>query len=374
MKTTIERRALLTVLSHAQPIVERRNTIPILSNVLLEAAEDSVSVTATDLDIQTIEPVTAVVSEPGRITVPAHTMFDIVRKMPEGPISLSTENDRMTLVGGRARFSLPTLGADEFPQIQAGEMPITFSIPAATLSDMIRATRQSMSTEETRYYLQGIYLHLRRSSEDGWRLAATSTDGHRLSLSTTVAPEGTEALQGDALGVIVHRKCVIEISKIIDQVDGDVVISMSKTKIRFEMGRMTYISKLIDGTFPDYNRVIPTQNDLIVRIDADELAEGIDRVSTIASEKTRAVKVTIDRNRMTLSVNSPENGLATEELEIEYDGRPIEIGFNSRYFLDALDLMKGKRVELAMNDAAAPVVIRAEGEKEDLGVLMPMRV
>jgi DNA polymerase-3 subunit beta len=373
MKTTIERGALLRTLAHAQSVVERRNTIPILSNVLLDASGDSLMVMATDLDLEVNEPVAARVDQPGRITVPAHTFFDILRKVPDGDVSLSAEGGRMAIVAGRARFSLPTLPAEEFPHISVGDMPINFSVPAKTLSSMIDATRSAMSTEETRYYLQGIYLHARRTDDGEWRLAATSTDGHRLSLSTAISPQGTEGMQDDK-GVIVPRKCVLEINKIVDQIDGDVEISMSKTKIRFTMGRMTYVSKLVDGTFPDYDRVIPRNNESIVKVDADALAESIDRVSTIATEKTRAVKVAIDRNRLTLSVNSPENGLATEEIEVDYEGKPLEIGFNSRYFLDVLSLLRGAQIELAINDAAAPVVIRRQGEKEDLAVLMPMRV
>lgn len=371
MKTTIERAALLRTLAHAQSVVERRNTIPILSNVLLDASGDSLVVTATDLDLEVNEPVEARVEKPGRVTVPAHTFFDILRKVPDGPVSLSAENGRMSLVAGRARFSLPTLPAEEFPHISLGELPINFTVSAKTLKNMIDATRSAMSTEETRYYLQGIFLHARRTDGGEWRLAATSTDGHRLSLSTTIAPEGMEE---DDKGVIVPRKCVLEIAKIVDQIDGDVEISMSKTKIRFQMGRMTYVSKLVDGTFPDYDRVIPRDNQAIVRVDADILAESIDRVSTIATEKTRAVKVAIERNKLTLSVNSPENGLATEEVEVEYDGSPLEIGFNSRYFLDVLGLLRGAQIELALKDAAAPAIIRRQGEKEDLAVLMPMRV
>lgn len=374
MKTTIERSALLNVLSHAQPIVERRNTIPILSNVLLEADEDMLHVTATDLDMLTNESVAASVERPGKVTVPAHTLFDIIRKMPEGPVSLTAETGRMTVVAGRSRFSLPTLPAEEFPHISTGDLPISFSIPASTLSDMIRATRHAISTEETRYYLQGIFLHARGNDRSGWRLAATSTDGHRLALATTDDPEGASALHDIARGVIVPRKCVLEIARMVDQVDGEVQIAMSGSKIRFELGRMTYVSKLIDGTFPDYQRIIPTDNDSVVLVDAEELAKGIDRVSTIATEKTRAVKVSVERNRLTLSVNSPDNGLATEEIEIEYGGKPIEIGFNSRYFLDALNLIKGGRVELAMKDAAAPVIMRKEGDAHNIGIIMPMRV
>ena len=371
MKTTIERGALLRALGHAQSIVERRNTIPILSNILLDASDDSLTVMATDLDIETREPVQARVDRAGRITVPGHTLFDIVRKMPPGDITLESAEGRMSVVAGRARFSVPTLPAEDFPIIAVGALPTSFTVPIDVLADMLGATRFAMSTEETRYYLNGILLHVRQGADGEPRLGAASTDGHRLALATTAIPEGVSP---DVRGVIVPRKCVAELAKVIDENDGDVVVSFSNTKIRFEFGRLTYVSKLIDGTFPDYDRVIPRANQAVVRASADLLQESIDRVSTIATERTRAVKLALERNLIVLSVTSPENGVANEEVEVEYDGPSFEVGFNSRYFLDILQLLKGQEIELVMQDAAAPVIVRRVGESDDLAVLMPMRV
>ena len=372
MKATIERATLLKGLSHVQSVVERRNTIPILSNVLIEAtAEGSLRLMATDLDLQINESVPAAVDQPGATTVSAHTLFDIARKLPEGAqVSLAAADGRMTIVAGRARFSLGTLPRDDFPVIAEGELPTQFEMPAEALKQIIDKTRFAISTEETRYYLNGIFLHV---SEDGGStpvLKAAATDGHRLARVTLPQPEGAAGMPD----VIVPRKCVAELRKLLDEVDGSVGVSLSSTKIRFDLGRAVLTSKLIDGTFPDYSRVIPTATDKILKLDPSSFMEGVDRVSTIATEKTRAVTMALYRDKITLSVTSPENGTAAEEVPGEYTAAPFEIGFNSRYLLDILGQIDGDVVEVHLADAAAPTLIRENDKAPALYVLMPMRV
>ncbi|OWK32224.1 DNA polymerase III subunit beta [Sphingomonas mucosissima] len=372
MKATIERATLLKGLSHVQSVVERRNTIPILSNVLIEAtAEGALRLMATDLDLQINESVAAAVDQPGATTVSAHTLFDIARKLPEGAqVSLTAADGRMTIVAGRARFSLGTLPRDDFPVIAEGELPTQFEMPAEALKQIIDKTRFAISTEETRYYLNGIFLHV---SEDGGSqpvLKAAATDGHRLARVTLPRPDGAENMPD----VIVPRKCVAELRKLLDEVDGSVGVSLSGTKIRFDLGKAILTSKLIDGTFPDYSRVIPTGNDKILKLDPSAFMEGVDRVSTIATEKTRAVKMALDRDKITLSVTSPENGTAAEEVPGEYVAAPFEIGFNSRYLMDILGQIDGDLVEVHLADAAAPTLIRENDKAPALYVLMPMRV
>ncbi|MBI0476010.1 DNA polymerase III subunit beta [Sphingomonas sp. MA1305] len=371
MKATIERATLLKGLSHVQSVVERRNTIPILSNVLLEAtAEGALRLMATDLDLQINESVQAAVDQPGATTVSAHTLFDIARKLPEGSqVQLTAAEGRMTIVAGRARFSLGTLPRDDFPVIAEGELPTQFEIPADTLKQIIDKTRFAISTEETRYYLNGIFLHV---ADDGSEpvLKAAATDGHRLARVTLPRPEGAAGMPD----VIVPRKCVAELRKLLDEVDGSVGVSLSGTKIRFDLGQAILTSKLIDGTFPDYSRVIPTANDKILKLDPKSFMEGVDRVSTIATEKTRAVKMALDRDRITLSVTSPENGTAAEEVPGDYTALPFEIGFNSRYLLDILGQIDSDLVEVHLADAAAPTLIRENDKSPALYVLMPMRV
>jgi DNA polymerase III subunit beta len=367
MKATIERAILLKSLSHVQSVVERRNTIPILSNVLIEAREDgSIRLMATDLDLQVDESVPANVDQPGATTVSAHTLFDIVRKLPDGAqVELSAASGKMQINAGRARFNLSTLPRDDFPVIAEGELPTRFELPAATLRQIIDKTRFAISSEETRYYLMGIFLHV---ADD--QLKAAATDGHRLARVTVPRPDGAEGMPD----VIVPRKCVAELRKLLDEVEGTVEVSLSPTKVRFGLGSAVLTSKLIDGTFPDYNRVIPTANDKLLKLDPKSFSAGVDRVSTIASEKTRAVKMSVDRDKVTLSVTSPENGVATEELPADYGADGLEIGFNARYLLDILHEIEGDSVEVHLADAAAPTLLRENDKSSALYVLMPMRV
>lgn len=370
MKATIERATLLKGLSHVQSVVERRNTIPILSNVLIEAtAEGSLKLMATDLDLQINESVPAAVDTPGATTVSAHTLFDIARKLPEGSqVQLAAAEGKMTIVAGRARFQLGTLPRDDFPVIAEGELPVQFELPAETLKQIIDKTRFAISTEETRYYLNGIFWHV---ADDGQPvLKAAATDGHRLARVTLPRPDGAEGMPD----IIIPRKCVAELRKLLDEIDGSVGVSLSSSKIRFDMGQALLTSKLIDGTFPDYSRVIPTGNDKILKIDPRSFEEGVDRVSTIATEKTRAVKMSLDRDKITLSVTSPENGTAAEEVPGEYAAQGFDIGFNSRYLLDILGQIEGDTVEVHLADASAPTLIRENDKSPALYVLMPMRV
>src|SRR5687768_1671711 len=373
MKATIERATLLKSLGHVQSVVERRNTIPILSNVLIEASEEgNLRLMATDLDLQINETVPANVSQAGATTVSAHTLFDIARKLPEGSqVELHAANGKMQVNAGRARFNLATLPRDDFPVIAEGELPTSFELPAATLRQIIDKTRFAISHEETRYYLNGIFLHV---SEDGpagaGQLKAAATDGHRLARVTVPRPAGAEGMPD----VIIPRKCVAELRKLLDEVDGTVQVSLSDSKVRFGLGNAVLTSKLIDGTFPDYSRVIPTANDKLLRIDPRGFEEGVDRVSTIASERTRAVKMALERDRVTLSVTSPENGTAAEEVPADYGADSFEIGFNARYLLDILGQIEGDTVEVHLADAAAPTLLRENDKAPALYVLMPMRV
>ncbi|MGY6636363.1 MAG: DNA polymerase III subunit beta [Erythrobacter sp.] len=375
MKATIERATLLRCLSHVQSVVERRNTIPILSNVLIDASDGgSVRVMATDLDLQVVETMSAAsVEQPGAITVSAHLLFDIARKLPEGSqVSLTTQENRLEVKAGRANFKLPTLPRDDFPIIVEGDLPTSFELPARQLAEMIDRTRFAISTEETRYYLNGIFLHV--TDEDEPLLKAAATDGHRLARFTLPRPEGAAGMPD----VIVPRKAVGELRKLLDEaMDGNVLIDLSASKIRFTLGGeggVVLTSKLIDGTFPDYSRVIPTANDKLLKVDPKLFRSGVDRVATIATEKTRAVKIGLENDKVTLSVTSPDNGTATEEVMADYGAEGMEIGFNANYLKDILDQIEGDSVEMHLADAGAPTLIRQNDASPALYVLMPMRV
>jgi len=375
MKATIERATLLRCLSHVQSVVERRNTIPILSNVLIDASDGgSVRVMATDLDLQVVETMSASsVDQPGAITVSAHLLFDIARKLPDGSqVSLTTSENRLEVKAGRSNFKLPTLPRDDFPVIVEGDLPTSFELPARVLAELIDRTRFAISTEETRYYLNGIFLHV--TDEDEPLLKAAATDGHRLARFTLPRPEGAAGMPD----VIVPRKAVGELRKLLDEaLDSNVLIDLSASKIRFALGGeggVMLTSKLIDGTFPDYSRVIPTANDKLLKVDPKLFFSGVDRVATIATEKTRAVKIGLDHDRVTLSVTSPDNGTAAEELAADYKAEGMEIGFNANYLKDILGQIDAETVELHLADAGAPTLIRENEASPALYVLMPMRV
>ena len=370
MKITIERAALLRALGHIQSVVERRNTIPILSNVMLDAQDGALRLTATDMDIAIVEKVPAEIAAAGALTAPAHTLYDIVRKLPDGAqIGLETdaESSQLHLSAGRARFRLGTLGTDEFPAMAEGDLACGFVIGAADLRALIDRTRFAISMEETRYYLNGIYIH---AVDGGDVLRAVATDGHRLARVEMPLPDGAREMPS----VIVPRKTVLELRKLIEETGGDIEISLSETKIRFTFEDVVLTSKLIDGTFPDYERVIPAGNDKVMEVDRKNFAGAVDLVATIATEKSRAIKLSVDKGRLTLSANSPDSGSAEEEIEAKYEGESIQIGFNSRYLLDITQQIEGDTARFVMADPGSPTIVSDAGDDSALYVLMPMRV
>ncbi len=378
MKVKVDRSTLMKALAHVQNVVERRNTIPILANVLIRAKDGALTLAATDMEISAVELVPAEILKAGAATAPAATLYDIVRKLPESAlIELDHAGGEapLALRSGRFATSLNVLPVEDFPALQDGALPHRFALKAGTLRDLIDKTKFAISTEETRYYLNGIYLHV--TTSDGARvLRAVATDGHRLARVEEPLPEGAEGMPG----VIVPRKTVLELRKLLDDVPGQdlVEISLSETRIRFALGAVTLTSKLIDGTFPDYERVIPRDNDKLLRIAKKDFAEAVERVAAISSERSRPVKLAIAREGLTLSAASPEQGRAEEEIErdrLEYDASPIEIGFQARYLRDITDTIGDSgRVEFKFHDHTAPTLIRAEGDASAVYVLMPMRV
>lgn len=371
MKLSIERAALLRSLTHVQSVVERRNTIPILANVLMKAEDGVLSMATTDMDLELNESVAATVSDPGSATVPAHTLHDIIRKLPDGSdvtIELNAEGTQVSIKAARSNFKLSCLPIADFPEIGSGELPATFAIPAADLRALIDRTRFAMSTEETRYYLNGIYLH--EAETDGVKvLRAVATDGHRLARFEMPLPDGAASMPA----VIVPRKTVGELRKLIDEAADTIQISLSESKIRFAFDHIVMTSKLIDGSFPDYQRVIPEGNDKVVEVDPKVFTGAIDRVSTISDGKSRAVKIALQGKQMTISASSPDAGSATEELEVNGE-TDIEIGFNAKYLLDITSLIDGDGCRLTLADPASPTIIQDNSDTSALYVIMPLRV
>ena len=372
MKFTIERAALIKALGHVQSVVERRNTIPILSNVLLSADRNGVSFAATDLDMEIVDFADAQVDTPGQITAPAHTLYEIVRKLPEGAeveLRYAGDDPRLQISAGRSRFNLPVLPAGDFPVMSSDGLSQRITLDTSDLIRLIDKTRFAISTEETRYYLNGLYLHIVGEGA-GQQLRAVATDGHRLALAEMMAPEGSAGTPG----VIVPRKTVQEARRLLEDAGETVELQVSASKVRVQLGRASLTSKVIDGSFPDYMRVIPRDNDKTLTVDVSLFAAAVDRVATISAEKSRSVKMAIEPGRVTLTVRNMEAGQAVEELEAEYDVDPFEIGFNARYLLDVAGQIQGEAAEFRFADPASPTLVLDSSDPGVQYVLMPLRV
>ena len=372
MRATLERSTLLKALNHVHRVVERRNTIPILSNVLLRSGPGGLTLKATDLDLEITEQAPAEIAQEGGTTVAAHTLYDIVRKLADGAeVSLETDAEGRTLAikSGRSNFSLQVLPEADFPDLTVGEFPVTFAIAGDDLRGLIDRTQFAISTEETRYYLNGIYLHL-VTVGDAKMLRAVATDGHRLAQAQIPVPAGLDQMPG----IIIPRKTVGELQKLLEGVEGDVSVEVSDNKIRVHIGGVVLTSKLIDGTFPDYVRVIPQGNDKELKVDRGVFADAVDRVSTVASERGRAVKLALTEGTVELSVNNPESGTATEEIAVDYAADPIEIGFNAKYILDICTQLRSGTALFKLSDPGSPTLIMDDEDPNALFVLMPMRV
>jgi len=372
MKVSIERSALLRAMSQAQSVVERRNTIPILANVLIEAEGAAVSFRATDLDIEVVDKALATVERAGATTVAAHILHEIVRKLPDGAtVSLSDDGSsgRLEVKAGRSNFSLATLPREDFPVMASSEYACNFVVSAPVLRRLFDKSKFAISTEETRYYLNGVYMHAAEGA-GGHVIRCVATDGHRLARIDAPLPEGA----ADMPGVIVPRKTVGELRKLLDDDDMQIAVSVSETKVRFATPEITLTSKVIDGTFPDYTRVIPTTNTRRLELDAAEFAHAVDRVSTVSAERSRAVKLTLEDDRLSLSVNAPDSGAADEELAVSYSDERLEIGFNAKYLLEIASQVDRENAVFLFNSSGDPTIMREGNDESAVYVVMPMRV
>lgn len=372
MKISIERAALLKAVAQAQSVVERRNTIPILANVLIEAEEAQVSFRATDLDVEVLDRAPAMVERAGATTVSAVLLHEIVRKLPDGAMIELTDDSRsgrLQVTAGRSSFALATLPKEDFPVMASSEYAANFSAPAKALRRLFDKSKFAISTEETRYYLNGVYLHV-AEGEGGRKLRCVATDGHRLARVDSDLPNGAEAMPG----VIVPRKTVGELRKLLEDDDMQIAVSVSETKIRFATPDITLTSKVIDGTFPDYTRVIPSGNTKRLEVDAGDFAKAVDRVATVSSERSRAVKLVLEDDKLVLSVNAPDSGAAEEELIVAYADERLEIGFNAKYLLEIASQVDRENAVFLFNSSGDPTLMREGNDTSAVYVVMPMRV
>lgn len=364
MKLTIDRSKLLKAMSHVQRVVERRTTIPILENVLLTAEASKLIIKGTDLDLEISEIVDVEVDTAGATTVPAIKLYEIVRKLKDGEVKIEYADSKISIKSGRSRFSLKTMPESDFPDLSAGEPTHKFTLSGASLKSLFDKTQFAISTEESRFYLNGVYLHV---VDD--KLRAVTTDGARLALFEITAPSGSEEMPG----VIVPRKTVGEIVKLLDNDDGKVNIELSLSKIKFSIADVVLTSKLIDSTFPDYSRVIPRINDKFLEVDCNDLKQAVERVSAIASDGSRVIKLSMSSGHLDLSVTNADAGTAAEDVDAVYESEPIKVGFNSRYLLDIISQIDGETVVIK-SDPKSPALITEKGKDHALYVLMPVTI
>lgn len=370
MKITLEKNIFLNSLNQAGGIVERKQTMPILGHILLQAKDQSLMMSATDLDISLVDSIPAKVESPGKVAVPAHLLNEIVRKLPDEPIYFETNNGKALLECGASKFNLSVLNGDDFPEIGDGESyPFKFKMQAWELRYLIDKTKFAMSLEETRYNLNGICLHVAELN-DSLVLRAAATDSHRLACSHIALPDLAEKMPS----IIIGRKTVNELSKFLEKHEGEVSVALSGFQICFKAGGAFISSRLIDGTFPDYERLIPYDNDKRVIIDKANFLNAVDRVSLISLDKMRPIKLNIQDNAIEISAPNSEFGSAKEMVNAEYQGGSIDIGFNGRYLMDLAHMGIEGSAEMRLNDASTAVLIMDSGDEASLTVLMPMRV
>ena len=366
---------LLKALNHIHGIVEVRHTLPILSNIVLSAENNELSLSSTNLDIFCSDKIDAEIVNSGEISVPAITFFEIVKRLPSGSdviLSMGDEDTELVLKCGRSKFNLSTLKTEDFPILSDKDLSTNFVISADELSRMIDKTKFAISNEETRYYLNGIFFHKAESNSIKF-LRAVATDGHRLAQYDIPLPQGAEEITG----IIIPKKTVFELRKVLDDADGDVSVSLNENKIKFSFNNLKIISKVIDGTFPDYTKVIPQNNDKKFKTNNSELKNAIDRVSAVAineETKSKAIKLTIENNKLNLSVESQSKGSAKEEIDISYSNEKVDIGFNSRYLLDICNEVDGDEIDVNLLDSISPAIILDKTDENLFFVLMPMRI
>lgn len=365
MKFNIDRDVLLPVLQTVSGVVDRRQTLPILSNLLFNLEQDSLSVTATDMEVELIVKIDIPLGLTGELTVPARKLLDICRALPqESKLEFEVKNDRVLIKSGRSRFTLATLPAPEYPVIDITENIAVFNIKQKVLDQLLSNTQFAMAQQDVRYYLNGLLLEI---SSD--KLRAVATDGHRLALDET----DIQTTVNEPIQIIVPRKGITELTRLL-QDESEIEIQVSSNHIRIKNAGSCFTSKLIDGRFPDYKRVIPELSETPVFADREELKSSLTRASILSNEKYRGVRIILSSNSLRALAHNPEQEEAEEELEVQYEGPELEIGFNVSYLLDTLSIIKSEKVKLSVLDANSSCLVLPEDESNCQYVVMPMRL
>ena len=375
MEFKINSTDLLKALSHIHGIVEVRHTLPILSNIILEAKDDKLILSSTNLDIYCSDKIKAEVLQSGEVSVSAVTFFEIIKRLPSGSevlMIMEEGENEIRLTCGRSKFNLSTLKSDDFPIISDSDLSTNFVLSADELIRIIDKTKFAVSNEETRYYLNGIFLHKAERNSIQF-LRAVATDGHRLAQYDIPLPQGAE----DITGIIIPKKTIYELRKVLDDANGDVSVSLNENKIKFSFNDLKVVSKVIDGTFPDYTKVIPQKNDKNFKTNNSDLKNAIDRVSAVAANeesKSKAIKFCIENNSLSLSVESQSKGSANEMIDVNYSGDKVDIGFNSKYIIDICNEVDGDEISISLSDSISPAIILDKTDENLFFVLMPMRI
>lgn len=367
MQFEVAKQVLLKAIANVNGAVEKKNTIPVLQNIKIEAKDDKVVLLATDMDILVTSSFESDMKTSGSTTVPAQMFFDIVRKIPDGSSVMISQDSPtiMQIKSGKSKYSLPCIDASEFPNLSEGELSAEIEVEAEKFAKMIDKTRFAISNDETRYYLNGLFLQALQK-DSGFELRTIATDGHRLALSFLVSDLKAP------FGVILPKKSVAEIRRIIDG-SKKVKIAVSRVKIKITTDQATIVSKLIDGEFPDYDKVLPKNNTQIAVINRRNFFDCVDRVSTVATDKHRSIKLVIENGKMSLQVNTNDGSFAYEELDVNYSGERIETGFNSRYLLDIIGQIDKEELLMRFKDGASPALIEAK-DMSSVFVIMPVRI
>ena len=366
MKTTIKREDLLAPLQQVIGAVERRQTLPILGNVLLKSTGGDLTLTATDLEIEMVSTITADNSEDFQTTIPARKLLDICKALPEGAsIDFTIEDNRVSLNSARSRFTLASLPAQDFPGLDEIEEQQSFSIPQRELKNLFDKTSFAMAQQDVRYYLNGILMELTPG-----KVKLVATDGHRLALSETELETGVD----DEKQIIVPRKAVLELSRLLESGDNPARCVLSQNHLRLEIGSLVFTTKLIDGKFPDYQRVIPVDGNKTMEVERDTLKQSMSRIAILSNEKYRGIRLSLSRGNLSIQANNPDQEEAEEELPVDYDETELEIGFNVTYLIDVLNVLDSQRVQIKLKDSNSSAIIHDSEDSSNLYVVMPMRL